>query len=162
VTAGGRAMTGKPDHDGNLAMKGTRRRAAALAAGMIAGMGALAVAGLALAGCSSGAPTVTGGRTVTAGGSCGVTRTAANVPVVIEVTKGSVNCGAALGVEQGYATKLRQGDVPGTGGGAPVTVNGWTCQGYPTPEVLRTGHASECHTANAEVVAVLAVPSSAT
>ena len=32
--------------------------------------------------------------------------------------------------------------------------------GYPTTEALRTGNASECHTANAEVVAVLAVPSS--
>ena len=62
-------------------------------------------------------------------------------------------------VEQGYATLLKQGDIQGNGGGAPVTVNGWTCQGYPTPQVLRTGAASECHTATAEVVAVLALPS---
>jgi hypothetical protein len=39
-------------------------------------------------------------------------------------------------------------------------VNGWTCQGYPTPHVLATGAASECHTGSAEVVAVLALPAS--
>jgi len=147
-------------------MAGVRRRAAARGAevvpGLLAGMRVLAVAGLGLAGCSSGVSAVTTGRTVTAGGSCGTTRTAANVAVVIQVTKGPVNCAAALGVERGYAARIRRGDVPGTGGGAPVTVNGWTCQGYATPEVLRTGHASECHTAKAEVVAVLAVPSSGT
>ena len=80
--------------------------------------------------------------------------------VTIKVTKGTVDCAAALGVENGYATMIRKGDVPGNGGGAPVTVDGWTCQGYPTPEVLRTGDASECHTATAEVVAVLAASSS--
>ena len=121
----------------------------ALAAGTL-------VIGLAPAGCSAGA------AAVTAGGSCGVTRTAANVPVTIRVTRGAVDCAAVLGVEQGYATMIKKGDVPGNGGGAPVTVDGWTCRGYPTPQVLRTGEASECHTANAEVVAVLAVPSSGT
>jgi hypothetical protein len=40
-----------------------------------------------------------------------------------------------------------------------VTVDGWTCEAYPTPQVLRTGDASECHTASAEVVAVLSLPS---
>jgi hypothetical protein len=79
--------------------------------------------------------------------------------VTIKVTRGTVDCAAVLGVEQGYATMIRRGDVPGNGGGAPVAVNGWTCAGYPTPEVLKTGAASECHTARAEVVAVLAVPS---
>ena len=47
-----------------------------------------------------------------------------------------------------------------SGHGAPVTVDGWTCDAYPTPQVLRTGDASECHTASAEVVAVLSLPSS--
>jgi hypothetical protein len=146
VTAGGRTMTGT----------GTRRRRAAL----VSGAGALAAGlalGLAVGGCSSGVSVVTG---VTAGGSCGTTRTAANVLVTIRVTRGAVDCAAVLGVEQGYAAMISKGDVPGTGGGAPVNVNGWTCQGYPTPQVLRTGQASACHTANAEVVAVLAVPSS--
>jgi hypothetical protein len=108
---------------------------------------------LGMAACSS-APSA--GST---GTSCGTTRTGANVPVVIKVTKGTVDCPTAMRVEQGYATLLKAGDIRGNGGGAPVTVNGWTCQGYPTPRVLRTGAASECHTATAEVVAVLALPS---
>jgi hypothetical protein len=108
---------------------------------------------LGLAACSSApAPGSTGT-------SCGTTRTGANVPVVIKVAKGTVDCPTAMRVEQSYATLLKDGDIRGNGGGAPVTVNGWTCQGYPTPQVLRTGAASECHTATAEVVAVLALPS---
>lgn len=93
------------------------------------------------------------------GSSCGTTRTDANVPVVIKVAKGSVDCSTVMRVEQGYATKIRDGDVKGNGGGAPVAVDGWTCQGFPTPQVLRTGNASECHTAGAEVVAVLVIAS---
>jgi hypothetical protein len=82
-----------------------------------------------------------------------------HVPVTILVVKGTVSCAAVLRVEQGYAAKIRGGGLQGNGGGAPVSVDGWTCQGYPTPEVLRTGDASECHTANAEVVAVLSLAS---
>lgn len=89
-------------------------------------------------------------------------RTAVNVPVVIQVAKGDVDCAAALRVERGYAEMIKRGDIRGNGGGAPVTVDGWTCQGYSTTEALRTGNTSECHTAKAEVVAVLAVPSSGT
>jgi hypothetical protein len=62
-------------------------------------------------------------------------------------------------VERGYAASIRDGQLRGNGGGAPVTVDGWTCQAYPTPEVQRTGDASECHTASAEVLAVLALSS---
>jgi hypothetical protein len=104
-----------------------------------------------LAACSSGPP----GPGAT-GTSCGTTRTAANVPVIIKVTKGTVNCGTALQVENEYAAKIRAGQVLGNGGGAPVAVSGWTCQGYPTPEVLSTGTASQCHTSRAAIVAVLA------
>jgi hypothetical protein len=110
---------------------------------------------LSVAGCSSAAAA---GST---GTSCGVTKTAVNVPVTIQVVKGSVSCAAVLRVEAGYAAKIRQGELRGNGGGAPITVDGWTCQGYPTPDVLRTGDASQCHTANAEVVAVLSLSSSA-
>jgi hypothetical protein len=46
-----------------------------------------------------------------------------------------------------------------TAGGKSGHVDGWTCEAYPTPRVLRTGDASECHTASAEVVAVLSLPS---
>jgi hypothetical protein len=93
------------------------------------------------------------------GSSCGTTRTDANVPVVIKVVKGTVNCGTVLSVENGYATMVKTGKVRGNGGGAPVQVDGWTCQGYSTPELLRTGNTSQCHTRSAEVVAELPVPS---
>ncbi len=121
-----------------------------VAAMMMAGFVALG-----LGACSSSQPAA--GAT---GTSCGTTRTGANVPVMIKVTKGSVDCGTVMRVESSYALMIKNGDVRGNGGGAPVSVNGWTCQGYPTPTVLRTGDASECHTASAEVVAVLALPSS--
>ena len=107
------------------------------------------------AGCSSA------GAAGATGTSCGTTRTGINLPVVIEVLKGTVDCATAMRVEQGYAAMIKAGQVPGNGGGAPVTVDGWTCQGYPTSEVLRTGDASQCHTASAEVVAVWALPSTA-
>jgi hypothetical protein len=40
-----------------------------------------------------------------------------------------------------------------------VTVDGWSCESYPATQALRTGDASECHTANTEVVAVLSLSS---
>ena len=104
-------------------------------------------------GCSS--PGASGGATAGAGASCGTTRTGANVPVVIKVAKGNVDCGTALKVENDYAAMVSRGEVRGNGGGAPLQVDGWTCQGYPTPEVLRTGNASECHSGSSEILAVL-------
>ncbi len=80
------------------------------------------------------------------------------MPVRIKVTKGTVDCATVLSVERAYAALLAGGQVQGNGGGAPVTVDGWVCQGYATPTTLRTGNASECHTASAEVVAVLSSP----
>jgi hypothetical protein len=120
------------------------------------------------AGCSSaasGGPSAAGSAIPSAyatpsGLACGTTRTGADVPVVVKVAKGSVSCATALGIENAYAAKIRLGDLKGNGGGAPLTVSGWTCQGYPTPQVLQTGISSECHTASAEVVAVLDVPAS--
>ena len=85
-----------------------------------------------------------------------------NVPVIIEIGKGQVSCGTALQVENSYARLIRNGDVRGNGGGAPVTVSGWTCQGYATPEVLSTGNASQCHTSSAAILAVLPVPAPTT
>ncbi len=52
-----------------------------------------------------------------------------------------------------------QGKAPGNGGGGPVTVNGWTCQGFPTPELLKTGKTSKCVKAGIEILAVLKTPS---
>lgn len=127
----------------------TIRRPAALAA---AGVSLAAVAA-----CSASAHTAPPpGAT---GSTCGTTRTGANVPVVIKVTKGTVKCADAMRVEGGYAAAIRDGRLDGNGGGAPMNVGGWTCQGYPTPTVLKTGNASECHTASAEVVAVVELSS---
>jgi hypothetical protein len=104
-----------------------------------------------LSGCSSAAAGAKAGAT------CGTAKTAADVPVLIKVAKGTVDCGTALRIENEYAAEIRNGQVPGNGGGAPVKVSGWTCQGYNTPEVLSTGNASQCHTAAAAILAVLAV-----
>ncbi len=128
-----------------------RAAAPACCAGLVCCAGLACCAGL-LAGCSSVPP---GAR---AGTTCGTTRTAANVPVLIKVAKGSVNCGTAMQVEDEYAAKIRSGQVQGNGGGAPVVVSGWTCQGYNTPEVLSTGNASQCHSGTAAILAVLPVP----
>ena len=125
-------------------------------AGSLALLALLAGGAGLLAGCGSTAAAGAG-----PGVSCGTTRTAANVPVIIKVAKGTVNCDAALRVENEYAAKVRDGQVQGNGGGAPVAVSGWTCQGYPTPEVLSTGNASQCHTSSAAIVAVLPVPTPA-
>jgi hypothetical protein len=96
--------------------------------------------------------------TAGAGGTCGSTHTAAGVPVVIKVARGSVNCRTAMQVENEYAARIRNGQVPGNGGGAPVVVGGWTCQGYNTPEVLSTGNASQCHRGGTTILAVLPAP----
>ena len=123
-------------------------------AGRVAGSLALLAGGAGLlAGCGSAAAAGAGPGT-----NCGTTRTAANVPVIIKVTRGTVNCGTALRVENEYAARIRDGQVPGNGGGAPVVVRGWTCQGYDTPDVLRTGNASQCHSGGNTILAVLPVP----
>ncbi len=124
---------------------------AVLVAGCCAGL---------LAGCSSARATSGSGAAGAAGvgATCGTTLTAVNVPVIIKVAKGTVDCGTALHVEDEYAAKIRSGQVQGNGGGAPVTVSGWTCQGYATPEVLSSGNASQCHTGSAAILAVLPVP----
>ena len=133
---------------------------AVLVAGCCAGLLGGCCIGL-LAGCSS-AKATPGPGAAGAGATCGTTRTAANVPVVIKVTKGTVVCETAMHVEDEYAAKIRAGQVQGNGGGAPVTVSGWTCQGYATPEVLSTGNASQCHTSSAAILAVLPVPTPTT
>ena len=149
-----RGLTGKggnPRTFGSAARRASPMAGAAVLAcyaGLLAGWAGL------LTGCSSATP---GAR---AGTTCGTTRTAANVPVLIKVAKGTVNCGTAMQVENEYAAKIRNGQVQGNGGGAPVVVSGWTCQGYNTPEVLSTGNASQCHTGTATILAVLPVPAS--
>jgi hypothetical protein len=86
---------------------------------------------------------------------CGATKTAANVPVNLEVVKGNTPCAAALRVERAYAEAIRSGQAPGNGGGGPVKVMGWTCQGFATPVVLATGKASKCVRPGSEILEIL-------
>jgi hypothetical protein len=124
----------------------------------------VAVAAAAVAGCgSAGAhpPSTSPAshvRTATAVTSCGTTRTAANVPVRIHVQHGPVSCKTAMSVERAYATAIAAGQEPGNGGGGPVKVHGWTCQGFATPVVLRTGNASKCVLGSAKILAILPAP----
>jgi hypothetical protein len=87
--------------------------------------------------------------------SCGRTRTSANVPIKIEVARGQVSCTAAMTVEHNYATAVARGRAPGNGGGGPVTIHGWKCHGFPTPQVLKTGQASECVRGTTQILAIL-------
>lgn len=93
---------------------------------------------------------------------CGTSHTAAGVPVEIEVETGTVTCATALAVERDYTRALANGKVAGNGGGAPVTVRGWICQGLSTPKLLATGRASACRHGTAEIIAVLPDPAATT
>jgi hypothetical protein len=144
-----------------------RLRLTAPARGIAAGCGAAAAILLAVAGCGSPAMSSAAGAGATGAGAtgaaagmtvCGTTRTAANVPVHIQIARGEVSCATALTVEREYAKAILSGDVPGTGGGAPVRVRGWTCQGFATPVVLKTGQASKCVRGSKEILAVLPAP----
>jgi len=114
----------------------------------------LVVCTIAVAGCSQGAKPKSYAVKL-----CGTSRTAANVPVEIEIDRGQVSCTVALIVEAGYAKAIVQGKAPGNGGGGPVPVNGWTCQGFPTPELLKTGDTSKCARDGTQILAVLKTPS---
>lgn len=110
------------------------------------------------AGCgpsTSGASSGRSARTAAQPVACGTASTAAGVKVHVEIAKGHVPCDTALTIEQRYAEAVRSGRVPGNGGGAPVKIKGWTCQGFPTPVVDRTGVTSKCVRAGAEILAVL-------
>jgi hypothetical protein len=61
-------------------------------------------------------------------------------------------------VERDYAKAIIEGHAPGNGGGGPVSVQGWTCQGFATPVVLKTGDASECVQGSSEILAILLPP----
>jgi hypothetical protein len=138
---------------------GRRPAVAVLATGLAAGtMAVLAV------GCGPTSPSNSGNSpapnaTVV---KCGTAKTAANVPVNIEVVKGRASCGTALKVEQDYAKAIRSGLAPGNGGGGPLKVKGWTCQGFATPTVLSTGKASECVRAGTKILAILPPTTSGT
>jgi hypothetical protein len=147
--------------------RAARRRLGPVVPIVLVCLGAGVIAGCSAASGASSSPGPGPGAAVSAaptpqptpsGKACGNTRTGAGVPVIVKVTKGNVDCATAMRVENSYAALVKHGALQGNGGGAPLSVSGWTCQGYPTPQVLATGAASECHTASAELVAVLALP----
>ena len=86
---------------------------------------------------------------------CGSSKTAANVPVEVEIYRGTVSCSTAMSVEKSYAKAIEDGDAPGNGGGGPVTVSGWICQGFTTPELLKTGDTSKCSNKGTEILEIL-------
>ena len=103
-----------------------------------------------LAGCGSARP-----RAAATVRTCGTSRTAANVPVEVEIRTGTVACSVAMTIEKSYAQAIVDGRAPGNGGGGPVSVQGWTCEGFPTPELLKTGDASKCAKAGDEILEIL-------
>ena len=135
-----------------------RGRSRAVAAGALA----LLAAG-AMAGCGGTTTTAAGGGSGPTASSapairCGTAHTAAGVPVDVDVI-GQASCQDAMTVERAYTRALASGKVPGNGGGAPVNIHGWVCQGYDTPEVLATGRASACRKQGMRILAVLVLPS---
>jgi hypothetical protein len=139
-----------------------RGRSRAVAAGALALLVAGAVAGCGAAPGKQSTTAAGGGPGPTAssapGTRCGTARTAAGVPVDVDVV-GQVPCRDAMTVERDYTHALASGKVPGNGGGAPVKIHGWVCQGYDTPQVLATGHASACRKQGTRILAVLVLPS---
>jgi hypothetical protein len=143
-----------------MPMAGGRRPAARryCALGLATAALALAAAGCGGGGKGPGRAAPPSTATPRALASCGTTKTAVDVPVIIEVRRGKVDCDEAMSVERKYADAIASGKEPGNGGGGPVMVDGWTCRGFATPEVLRTGNASKCDKGTAEILAVLPAP----
>lgn len=135
-----------------------RRSALPAGAPLLAIAAAALMAGCTAAGAPGGGASGSQGATRQASRSCGSGRTAAGVKVLIVIRSGQVACATAQAVERDYTAAIVSGKVPGNGGGAPVNVRGWTCQGYNTPQVLQTGNASRCTRNGAEILAVLPSP----
>ena len=110
---------------------------------------------LALSACSHSSG---GGASADVRKHCGTSHSAVNVPISVQIYRGSVSCTTAMAVEKAYAQAIDEGKAPGNGGGGPVQVSGWVCEGFPTPRVLKTGDASKCTKDGAEILAVLSTP----
>jgi hypothetical protein len=119
--------------------------AGALVAGLTAGL----IAGL-IAGCAA-----SGTTTAKAAAACGHTLTAVNIAVMIKIGRGPVTCPTAMTVENSYAAMVRSGELRGNGGGAPVSVHGWTCQGYTSAEIAQNDRVSVCAKGDEEIFAWL-------
>jgi hypothetical protein len=125
------------------------------AAGLIAALAAAAALG---AGCSSHPARPAAARAAAhPAAQCGSAKTPANVPVKVEVARGTVTCAEALAIERAYTSAVASGQAPGNGRG-PVQVSGWTCQAFTTPVSLKTGDVSKCERSGAEILTVLPPP----
>jgi hypothetical protein len=128
---------------------------AALGAALIALLTAGCGASSGPPGGSSASPAAPAAQLAPPRATCGTSRTAVNVPVTMEVEKGSADCQLVMHIQDSYTSLVRSGRVAGNGGGAPVKVDGWTCQGTDTTTTVQTGEASECSKDGTEIVAVL-------
>src|ERR1700735_1328 len=71
---------------------------------------------------------------------------------------GVAGCAAsrtAMPVENSYAALIRAGGLRGNGGGAPVSIRGWTCQGYTSVEIAQTERVSACVKGSAQIFTAL-------
>jgi len=128
-----------------------RKHRATSAARYLALAATVAVGGMiVLAGCGGSAKPAAASVHV-----CGTSKTAANVPVYVEIRHGTVSCSVAMTIEKSYARAIVDGQAPGNGGGGPVPVQGWTCQGFSTPQLLKTGDASRCDKDGEEILEIL-------
>jgi hypothetical protein len=145
------AKLGRHDEERSGRSQGGRMAARPLCVVLVAGASLLLTA----AGCTSHGSAPSSQPTPTTFTSCGNARTAANVPVKVKVSGKSVTCATAFAIERGYARAIRLGLAPGNGGGGPVKVRGWTCQGFATPVLLQTGKASKCVRDGTEILEIL-------
>jgi hypothetical protein len=96
-----------------------------------------------------------GTTTSNAAATCGRTLTGVDVAVVVRIGRGSVSCPVAMTVEKSYAALIRAGGLHGNGGGAPVSIRGWTCQGYTSAEIAQTERVSVCVKGSAQIFTAL-------
>jgi hypothetical protein len=132
---------------------GRARRLARARIGRLLWLAVLVIA--TAAGCGDLGPAGPGPATRAKVTACGTAKTAAAVPVKVEVSRGQLACSTARAIEHAYAEAVRSGQAPGNGGGGPVKIRGWTCQGFATPVVLQTGKASKCVRDGIEILEVL-------
>lgn len=93
-----------------------------------------------------------------AAATCGRTLTGVDIAVVVRIGRGAVSCPTAMTVEKSYAALIRAGGLRGNGGGAPVSIRGWTCQGYTSAEIAQTERVSVCVKGSAQIFTVLPSP----
>ena len=96
-----------------------------------------------------------GTTTSDAAATCGRTLTGVDITVVVRIGRGSVSCPTAMTVERSYAALIRAGGLRGNGGGAPVSIRGWTCQGYTSAEIAQTERVSACVKGSAQIFTAL-------